>query len=96
MTGTRQEAWSVQTGQRGRDSKGPSLGQGSSQNPSAASSQELRPQLTGHFLAMGSKSGCGALLRAVGVAEAASPAPGPFTGTAISSGVKSPVPSQPR
>lgn len=81
----------MQMGQRGRDSKGPSLGQGSSQNPSAVPSQELRPQL-----AMRSKSGGGAPLRAVGAAEAASPAPGPFTGTVISSGVKSPVPSQPR
>lgn len=86
----------MQMGQRGRDSKGPSLGQGSSQNPSAVPSQELRPQLAGHFLAMRSKSGGGAPLRAVAVAEAASPAPGPFTGTAISSGGKSPVPSQPR
>lgn len=86
----------MQMGQRGRDSKGPSLGQGSSQNPSAVPSQELRPKLTGHFLAMGSKGGGGVLLRAVGVAEAASPALGPFTGTMISSGVKSPVPSQPR
>lgn len=77
-------------------SEGPSLGQGSSQKLSAVPSQELRRQLAGHFLAMRSKSGGRALLRAVGVAEAASPAPGPFTGTVISSGVKSPVPLQPR
>lgn len=69
----------MQTGQRGRDSKGHSLRQGSSQNPSAVSNQELRPQLAGHFLAVGSIWGGGALMGAVGVA---SPALGVSMGTA--------------
>lgn len=88
MTGTRKEGWSVQTGQRGSDSKGHPLRQGPSQNPTAVSNQEL-----GSFSGHGSIRGGGALMGAVGVAEAASPALGPFMAPLISSSKKT-VPPQ--